>query len=127
MFNDWATIVDCGDVTLTWLDNNVAFKQLDKAHKIVSGRPAANSTVSPKPRILALGGDHSTTLPALRSTFEHWGEVSVIHFDSHIGILKLLTQYFPPQTTMANNKQTLGTPMYSVSQSQPEMKSPQGI
>ncbi|KAK8121982.1 arginase family protein [Apiospora sp. TS-2023a] len=29
----WATIVDCGDVPLTWLDNNVALKQLDKAHR----------------------------------------------------------------------------------------------
>ncbi|KAK6949302.1 hypothetical protein Daesc_009377 [Daldinia eschscholtzii] len=29
----WATIVDCGDVTLPWLDNNVALAKLDKAHK----------------------------------------------------------------------------------------------
>jgi agmatinase len=32
-----------------------------------------------------LGGDHTTTLSALRSTFNHWGAVSVIHFDSHLG------------------------------------------
>lgn len=32
-----------------------------------------------------LGGDHTTTLSALRSTFDRWGSVSVIHFDSHIG------------------------------------------
>lgn len=31
-----------------------------------------------------LGGDHTVTLAALRSTVEHWGVVSVIHFDSHI-------------------------------------------
>lgn len=30
----WATIVDCGDVPLTWLDNNVALAQLDKAHTV---------------------------------------------------------------------------------------------
>lgn len=36
------------------------------------------------PRIITLGGDHTTTLPALRSTHAHWGPVSVIHFDSHI-------------------------------------------
>ncbi|KAK7962670.1 arginase family protein [Apiospora aurea] len=80
----WATVVDCGDVPLTWLDNNVALKQLDKAHRVVSGRKAANCTHSITPRIVTLGGDHTTTLSALRSTHERWGPVSVIHFDSHI-------------------------------------------
>ncbi|KAK3500820.1 hypothetical protein B0T13DRAFT_397543 [Neurospora crassa] len=82
--HEWATIVDCGDATLTWLDNTVAFKHLDKAHRVISGRPTANDTVATVPRILTLGGDHSTTLSALRSTFQRWGQVSVIHFDSHI-------------------------------------------
>ncbi|KAK8072047.1 proclavaminate amidinohydrolase [Apiospora saccharicola] len=80
----WATIVDCGDVPLTWLDNNVALKQLDKAHRVVSGRKASNESNSITPRIVTLGGDHTTTLSALRSTRERWGPVSVIHFDSHI-------------------------------------------
>ncbi|GKT41457.1 putative agmatinase 1 [Colletotrichum spaethianum] len=53
--------------------------------KAISGRPAANSSVSSTPRILTLGGDHTTTLSALRSTYQRWGPVSVIHFDSHIG------------------------------------------
>ncbi|KAI0882232.1 arginase [Annulohypoxylon maeteangense] len=80
----WAKVVDCGDVPLTWLDNNVALAQLDKAHTVVSGRTASNETYSSHPRILTLGGDHTTTLSALRSTYNHWGAVSVIHFDSHI-------------------------------------------
>ncbi|KAB5578358.1 arginase family protein [Coniochaeta sp. 2T2.1] len=84
IFLDWATMVDCGDAPLTWLDNNVAFKQLDKSHLVVSGREASNSSVSKTPRILTLGGDHATTLSALRSTYQRWGPVSVIHFDSHI-------------------------------------------
>lgn len=53
--------------------------------KVLSGRPASNTTYSKTPRILTLGGDHTTTLSALRSTAEKWGDVSVIHFDSHIG------------------------------------------
>jgi agmatinase len=81
----WATIVDCGDAPLTWLDNTVAFKQLDKAHGVISGRTASNGTHSKTPRILTLGGDHATTLSALRSVYRRWGKVSVIHFDSHIG------------------------------------------
>jgi len=82
-FLDWAKIVDCGDAPLTYLDNTVALKQLTKAHKVVSGRKA-NDTDYSVPRIITLGGDHTTTLPALRSTHDHWGAVSVIHFDSHL-------------------------------------------
>ncbi len=83
-FLEWARVVDCGDAPLTYLDNTVALKQLVKAHKVVSGRKANTTDVSNVPRIIALGGDHTTTLAALRSTINHWGPVSVIHFDSHI-------------------------------------------
>ncbi|KIW01646.1 agmatinase [Verruconis gallopava] len=82
-FDSWAKVVDCGDAPLTFLDNTVALKQLDHAHKIISGRET-NSSVYRVPRIIVLGGDHTTTLSALRSTFNRWGPVSVIHFDSHI-------------------------------------------
>lgn len=83
-FLDWARIVDCGDAPLTFLDNTVALKQLEQAHRTVSGRATHATDVSKTPRIITLGGDHTTTLAALRSTFEHWGAVSVIHFDSHL-------------------------------------------
>ncbi|CAI6228352.1 unnamed protein product [Periconia digitata] len=82
-FLDWAKIVDCGDAPLTFLDNTVALQQLDASHQIVSGR-SARSGKDRVPRIITLGGDHTTTLSALRSTYQHWGAVSVIHFDSHI-------------------------------------------
>ncbi|RMZ04089.1 hypothetical protein D0860_06527 [Hortaea werneckii] len=82
-FLEWAKIVDCGDAPLTFLDNTVALKQLTKTHKVISSREA-NNTEYPAPRIITLGGDHTTTLPALRSTYDHFGAVSVIHFDSHI-------------------------------------------
>lgn len=83
-FRSWATITDCGDAPLVWLDNAYALKQLDKAHRVVSGRPAADQNSSVTPRILTLGGDHTTTLSALRSVKERWGQVAVVHFDSHI-------------------------------------------
>ncbi|KAG8626085.1 hypothetical protein KVT40_006486 [Elsinoe batatas] len=83
IFQSWARIIDCGDAPLTFLDNTIALKQLDLAHKTISSRPV-NATSYPVPRILTLGGDHTTTLSALRSTFDHWGKVSVIHFDSHL-------------------------------------------
>jgi agmatinase len=52
--------------------------------QVISSR-RTNSSEFVTPRIITLGGDHTTTLPALRSTFAHWGPVSVIHFDSHLG------------------------------------------
>lgn len=32
--NQWAKVVDCGDVGLTWFDNLIALRQLDKAHRV---------------------------------------------------------------------------------------------
>ena len=83
-FLSWSRIVDCGDAPLTFLDNTAALQQLESAHKVVSGRLANSSHISTVPRIIVLGGDHTTTLAALRSTVDHWGPVSVVHFDSHI-------------------------------------------
>ncbi|MCJ1475689.1 hypothetical protein MMC13_004352 [Lambiella insularis] len=83
-FEDWATIIDCGDPPLTFLDNTIALLQLEKAHKAIANRAAKTISKSSIPRIITLGGDHTTTLAALRSTYARWGEVSVIHFDSHI-------------------------------------------
>ncbi|KAK1047311.1 hypothetical protein LTR74_017774 [Friedmanniomyces endolithicus] len=82
-FQEGLKVVDCGDAPLTFLDNTVALKQLTKTHEVISARKA-NSSEYAVPRIIVLGGDHTTTLPALRSTYKHWGAVSVIHFDSHI-------------------------------------------
>ena len=33
-FVDWAKIIDCGDAPLTFLDNTIAIRQLEKAHKV---------------------------------------------------------------------------------------------
>ncbi|KAL4903899.1 hypothetical protein BDW74DRAFT_185955 [Aspergillus multicolor] len=84
VFKSWAKLVDCGDAPLTWLDNTVALKQLDLAHKVISSRTTNSTERGSTPRIVTLGGDHTTTLSALRSTYKHFGPVSVIHFDSHI-------------------------------------------
>ena len=40
--------------------------------------------MSPIPRIITLGGDHTITLPALRAIHKSHGLVTVLHFDSHI-------------------------------------------
>lgn len=40
------------------------------------------------PRIITLGGDHTITLPLLRSIHSVYGPISVIHFDSHLDTWK---------------------------------------
>ncbi|KAL9109492.1 MAG: hypothetical protein Q9227_005827 [Pyrenula ochraceoflavens] len=45
------------------------------------GVSAAGKTL---PRIITLGGDHTITLPLLRSINKAYGPVSVLHFDSHL-------------------------------------------
>lgn len=36
------------------------------------------------PRVITLGGDHTITLPLLRSMNRAYGPITVIHFDSHL-------------------------------------------
>jgi len=36
------------------------------------------------PRVITLGGDHTITLPLLRSMNKAYGPITVIHFDSHL-------------------------------------------
>lgn len=40
------------------------------------------------PRLITLGGDHTITLPLLRSMNRAYGPITVIHFDSHLDTWK---------------------------------------
>jgi agmatinase len=42
------------------------------------------------PRIITLGGDHSIVLPILRSLHAVYGEIAVVHFDSHLDTWPIL-------------------------------------
>ncbi|KAG8679233.1 hypothetical protein FRC09_019117 [Ceratobasidium sp. 395] len=45
------------------------------------------------PRIITLGGDHAVVLPILRSLHAVYGEIAVIHFDSHLDTWPVLGYY----------------------------------
>lgn len=80
-YQKWAKIVDCGDIPITPIDNNVAQTQMTEALKKLGKRQSA-SPLATKPRIITLDGDHSLTLPALRALNEIYGKpVQVLHFD----------------------------------------------
>ncbi|KAL7962721.1 arginase family domain-containing protein [Trichoderma compactum] len=83
-YQNWAKIVDCGDIPITPFDNNIAREQMTQAFKEL-GRRGTVSALSSKPKIVTLGGDHSLALPALRALKEIYGRpVRVLHFDAHL-------------------------------------------
>ncbi|KAI0879031.1 arginase family-domain-containing protein [Hypoxylon argillaceum] len=93
-FDSWATVLDCGDIPVTSVryDNSWALKQIEEGHySILSRAPKTDAKeLGPAkkgktlPRVITLGGDHTITLPLLRSINRAYGPVSVIHFDSHL-------------------------------------------
>jgi len=95
-FNSWAKIIDCGDIPVTSYDNAYAIQQIEEGHNYLLSRApktdAHKKGLSKKgktlPRLITLGGDHTITLPLLRSINREYGPVSVIHFDSHLDTWK---------------------------------------
>jgi len=99
-FNSWATVLDCGDIPVTSYDNTFALRQIEEGHFNILSRtpvtdadepgPAVCGALKGKtlPRVITLGGDHTITLPLLRSINRAYGPVSVIHFDSHLDTWK---------------------------------------
>lgn len=77
-------------------DNTWALHQIEEGHNsILSRAPKTDAKkLGPAkqgktlPRVITLGGDHTITLPLLRSINRAYGPVSVIHFDSHLDTWK---------------------------------------
>lgn len=73
-------------------DNSYAIQQIEEGHySILNRSPATDAKVKGPskhgktlPRVITLGGDHTITLPILRSVNRAYGPVSVVHFDSHL-------------------------------------------
>lgn len=91
-FNSWATVLDCGDIPVTSYDNQYAIQQIEEGHNAILTRSPATDAKKKGPskegktlpRVITLGGDHTITLPLLRSVNRAYGPISVIHFDSHL-------------------------------------------
>lgn len=117
-FNSWATVLDCGDIPVTSYDNTFALRQIEEGHFHILSRspatdadepgPAARGSLRGKtlPRVITLGGDHTITLPLLRSINRAYGPVSVIHFDSHLDTWKPKVFGGSPSTVAAINHGT---------------------
>lgn len=81
-YQNWAKIIDCGDIPITPFDNNIATEQMTQAFKSLGRAQPISSLSKGRPKLITLGGDHSLALPALRSLKEIYGKpVRVLHFD----------------------------------------------
>ena len=67
-------IVDYGDVGVIPVDIRATMEKITKDTKNILDQDV---------KVLALGGDHSISLPLLRAHAAKYGELAVIHFDSH--------------------------------------------
>ncbi|KAI4695540.1 uncharacterized protein J4E84_002167 [Alternaria hordeiaustralica] len=73
-------------------DNAYALQQIEEGHNLLLSRPphthankpGPSKTGKTLPRLITLGGDHTITLPLLRSINREYGPITVIHFDSHL-------------------------------------------
>ncbi|KAL6884262.1 Arginase/agmatinase/formimionoglutamate hydrolase [Trichoderma longibrachiatum] len=84
-YQNWAKIVDCGDIPITPFDNNIAVEQMTQAFTNLGRANPVSSLSQGRPKIITLGGDHSLALPALRALKEIYGRpVRVLHFDAHL-------------------------------------------
>ncbi|KAF4123240.1 agmatinase [Geosmithia morbida] len=83
-YQNWARVIDCGDVPVTPFDNDIAREQMTQALTEL-GSHKSISALSPKPKLMTLGGDHSLTLPALRALNKIYRRpIQVLHFDAHL-------------------------------------------
>lgn len=64
------------------------YNLLSRAPATAAHKPGPAKGDRTLPRIITLGGDHSITLPLLRSINKVYGPISVIHFDSHLDTWK---------------------------------------
>lgn len=83
-YDSGAKLVDCGDPPVTPLDNRIALDQMYRAQRAIGKHATTKFNKYKTPKIFTLGGDHTITLPSLRGAFENWGQIAVIHFDSHL-------------------------------------------
>lgn len=81
-YDNWAKVIDCGDIPISPMDNGLALKQMTKGYENLLNHKTAGEEAYPK--LIMLGGDHSIILPGLRNLYKKYGEISVIHFDAHL-------------------------------------------
>ena len=69
------TFADIGDCPIVPIDQKQTYANIEKF---------SSSVLNADKKFISIGGDHSTTLPLLRSIAKKYGPVNFIHFDAHL-------------------------------------------
>ncbi|KAH3686022.1 hypothetical protein WICPIJ_003022 [Wickerhamomyces pijperi] len=108
-YNNWAKIMDCGDIPVTPMDNKLALLQMTKGYENILAHNTS-SGVWKAPKIVSLGGDHSIIYPALKALNQIHGPISLIHFDAHLDTW--LPDKYPSHWDSESGHFTHGTMLY---------------
>lgn len=68
-------VADVGDCSVVPIDQQQTYEKIEAF---------STSLIKNKKKIISIGGDHSTTLPLLRSLAKKHGPLNFIHFDAHL-------------------------------------------
>lgn len=68
-------VADIGDCPVVPIDLPQTYQKIEAF---------VDQVISTGKKFISVGGDHSTTLPVLRSLKKHYGKVALIHFDAHL-------------------------------------------
>lgn len=68
-------VADAGDIACTPFNIDDAIAQI---------HDGARELIADTEHFVALGGDHTISLPLLRAVHEKWGPVAMLHFDAHL-------------------------------------------
>ncbi|KAL9106243.1 MAG: hypothetical protein Q9227_008711 [Pyrenula ochraceoflavens] len=93
-YQNWAKILDCGDIPISPFDNALALRQMSEAYLELGSREAyappptaTKASTAGKlnhPKLITLGGDHSIALATLRALQRLYNTpITVLHFDAH--------------------------------------------
>ncbi|EFY87075.1 agmatinase precursor [Metarhizium acridum CQMa 102] len=84
-YEEWALVLDCGDIPVVPNDPVLAMEQMGEALTELLSHPTSQASPWSHPRLVILGGDHSIVLPMLRALNRVRKEpVALLHFDAHI-------------------------------------------
>lgn len=69
------SFADVGDCPIVPIDQNQTYESIQSF---------SSDILKKNKKFIAVGGDHSTTLPLLRSLYKKYGKLNFIHFDAHL-------------------------------------------
>jgi guanidinopropionase len=72
---DRVRVADIGDCPIVPIDQKKSYSQIEKF---------ATDLLKTGKKFISVGGDHSTTLPLLRSLYKKYGKLNLVHFDAHL-------------------------------------------